>query len=343
MFEIDFKFSEPFTLESGEILSPLDLRCTIYGKLNAEKSNAVLVFHALTGSSRVNEWWGEILGDGLGLDTARFAFVCVSALGSCYGSTPGKFIKSVVTTGDIVRSQKLLLEYLGIGKFRAVVGGSVGGMLALQFAADFPELTEKCVAVGAAPLSAMGLALNHLQRAAIKHENGVGLARQIAMISYKSSELFERSFARRPNRNGEIPAARLQNRFDIAGYLDYQGEKFTRRFDAESYNALSKAMDLFDLSDAQIEKITARVSLVGITSDWLFPASDVENLTERMKNLGIIAEYVEMISPDGHDAFLSDTEQMRDILKRVLATENTAKHGDNKKDCEESAFSQCSQ
>jgi homoserine O-acetyltransferase len=343
MFEIDFKFSEPFTLESGEILSPLDLRCTIYGKLNAEKSNAVLVFHALTGSSRVNEWWNEILGDGLGLDTARFAFVCVNALGSCYGSTPGKFIKSVVTTGDIVRSQKLLFEYLGIGKFRAVVGSSVGGMLALQFATHFPELTEKCVAVGAAPLSAMGLALNHLQRAAIKHENGVGLARQIAMISYKSSELFERSFARRPNQNGEIPSARLQNRFDIAGYLDYQGEKFTRRFDAESYIMLSKVMDLFDLSDAQIEKITARVSLVGITSDWLFPASDVENLTERMKNLGIDAEYVEMISPDGHDAFLSDTGQMSDILKRVLATENTAKHGDNKKDCEENAFSQCSQ
>jgi homoserine O-acetyltransferase len=319
MFEIDFKFSEPFTLESGEILSPLDLRCTIYGKLNAEKSNAVLVFHALTGSSRVNEWWNEILGDGLGLDTARFAFVCVNALGSCYGSTPGKFIKSVVTTGDIVRSQKLLFEYLGIGKFRAVVGGSVGGMLALQFATHFPELTEKCVAVGAAPLSAMGLALNHLQRAAIKHENGVGLARQIAMISYKSSELFERSFARRPNQNGEIPSARLQNRFDIAGYLDYQGEKFTRRFDAESYNVLSKVMDLFDLSDAQIEKITARVSLVGITSDWLFPASDVENLTERMKNLGIIAEYVEMISPDGHDAFLSDTRQMSVILTRIFA------------------------
>lgn len=343
MFEIDFKFSEPFALESGEILSPLDLRCTIYGKLNAEKSNAVLVFHALTGSSRISEWWDEILGDGLGLDTGRFAFVCVNAVGSCYGSTPGKFIKSVVTTGDIVRSQKLLLEYLGIGKFRAVVGCSVGGMLALQFAADFPELTEKCVAVGAAPLSAMGLALNHLQRVAIKHENGVSLARQIAMISYKSSELFKRSFARRPNRNGEIPAARLGNRFDIAGYLDYQGEKFTRRFDLESYNALSKAMDLFNLNDEQIEKITARVSLVGISSDWLFPSSDVENLTERMKNLGIDAEYVEMISPDGHDAFLSDTRQMSNILKRVLAAENTAKNGDDEKDCEENAFSQCSQ
>lgn len=342
MFEIDFKFSEPFALESGEILSPLDLRCTIYGKLNREKSNAVLVFHALTGSSRIGEWWGEILGDGLGLDTSRFAFVCVNALGSCYGSTSGKSIESVVTTGDIAHSQKILLEYLGIEKFRAVVGGSVGGMLALQFAADFPELTEKCVAVGAAPLSAMGLALNHLQRAVIKLENGVSLARQIAMISYKSSELFERTFARRPNRNGEIPSAQLGDRFDIAGYLDYQGEKFTRRFDVESYNALSKAMDLFDLSDAQIKQITAQVSLVGISSDWLFPVSDVENLTERMKNLGVRAEYVEMISPDGHDAFLSDTRQMSDILKRVLAEEDAEKYGDDEKDCEKNAFSLCS-
>ena len=111
----------------------------------------------------------------------------------------------------------------------------------------------------------------------------------------------------------------MENRFDVAGYLDYQGEKFTRRFDAESYNALSKAMDLFDLSDAEIERITARVSLVGISSDWLFPASDVENLSEKMKNLGVRAEYIEMISPDGHDAFLSDTRQMSAILTRIFA------------------------
>lgn len=338
MFEIDFKFSEPFALESGEILAPLDLRCSIYGKLNAEKSNAVLVFHALTGSSKIHEWWGEVLGDGLGLDTSRFAFVCVNALGSCYGSTPGKSVKSVVTPRDIARSQKLLLENLGIEKFRAVVGGSVGGMLALQFAADYPELTKKCVAVGAAPLSAMGLALNHLQRAAIRHENGVSLARQIAMITYKSKELFDATFARRPNRNGENPAAKMENRFDVAGYLDHQGEKFTRRFDAESYNALSKAMDLFDLSDAEIERITARVSLVGISSDWLFPASDVENLTERMRKLGVRAEYVEMISPDGHDAFLSDTRQMSEILKGILAAENAEEENrDDKKDREKNA------
>lgn len=319
MFEIDFKLNEPFALESGEILSPLDLRCSIYGKLNTEKSNAVLVFHALTGSSKIDEWLSEILGGDLGLDTSLFAFVCVNALGSCYGSTPGKSVKSVVTTGDIARSQKLLLEYLGIEKLRAVVGGSVGGMLAMQFAADYPKLTEKCVAIGAAPLSAMALALNHMQRAAIKYENGVGLARQIAMISYKSKELFEANFARNPNRNGENPSAKMENRFDIAGYLDYQGEKFTRRFDAESYNALSKAMDLFDLSDAEIRRITARVSLVGISSDWLFPGRDVENLAERMKKLGVDAEYIEMISPDGHDAFLSDTQQMNAILREIFA------------------------
>lgn len=323
MFEIDFKFCEPFRLESGEFLSPLDLRCSIYGKLNHEKSNAVLIFHALTGSSRIAEWWDEILGDGKGLDTSRFAFVCVNALGSCYGSSAAKNIKSVVTTRDIVRSQEMLLEYLGIKKFQAVVGGSLGGMLALQFAADFPDKTEKCVAIGAAPLSAMGLALNHLQRTAIKHEKGVGLARQIAMISYKSKEIFDANFARRPNRTGENPFARLENRFDIAGYLDYQGEKFVERFDPDAYNALSKAMDLFDLTDAEIRKITAKVSLVGISSDWLFPAADVRNLAERMKLQGADADYIEMISPDGHDAFLSDTVQMGKILSEIFATEFT--------------------
>ena len=323
VFEIDFKFCEPFRLESGELLSPLDLRCSIYGKLNCQKSNAVLIFHALTGSSRIDEWWGEMLGAGKALDTEEFAFVCVNALSSCYGSTPAKNIKSVVTPRDIVRSQEILLEYLGINKFQAVVGGSLGGMLALQFASDFPDKTEKCVAIGAALLSAMGLALNHLQRTAIKYEEGVDLARQIAMISYKSKEIFNRNFARKPNRNGEDPLAKLENRFDIAGYLDYQGEKFVKRFDADSYYTLSKTMDLFELNDAEIQKIKAKVSLVGISSDWLFPATDVRDLAERLESQNVDTDYIEMISPDGHDAFLSDTAQMGKILREIFATEFT--------------------
>jgi homoserine O-acetyltransferase len=325
VFEIDFNFCAPFRLESGEILSSLKLRCSVYGKLNAEKSNAVLVFHALTGSSRIAEWWSDVLGDGKALDTSRFAFVCVNALGSCYGSTCASEINSVVTTGDIVRSQAFLLEFLGIKKFCAVIGGSVGGMLALQFAVDFPDLTEKCVAIGATPLSAMGLALNHLQREAVKHENGVSLARQIAMISYKSAELFDARFSRKPNRNGENPREKMEHRFDVAGYLGYQGEIFTRRFDAATYKSMSKAMDLFDLSDEEIQKIKAKVSLVGISSDWLFPPGDVEKLAERFKENGVDSDFIEFVSPDGHDAFLSDTEKMSEILREIFAADTHEK------------------
>lgn len=321
VFEIDFKFDEPFELESGEVLPSLDLRCTIHGHLNADKSNAVLVFHALTGSSRVGDWWPGLIGDGKALDTSRNAFVCVNYLGSCYGSTPGRKISSVVTTRDIIRANVRLLEYLGIEKFEAVIGGSVGGMLALQIATDFPHLTEKCVAIGATPLSPMGLALNHLQRQALKLGD-IEFARQIAMISYKSAAQFDERFGRKPNRNGEDPQAAFENRFDIAGYLDYQGVIFNKRFEAESYKLISKAMDLFDLTDEEIKRITAQTYLVGISSDWLFPARDVFALTERFKGNGADAEYIEIDSNDGHDAFLSDVEKTSQVLRKILVKEN---------------------
>lgn len=334
MFEIDFKFVEPFELESGEILDSIDLRCTIYGKLNADKSNAVLVFHALTGSSRIFDWWRGVLGAEFGLDTSRFAFVCINYLGSCYGSTSAKTLNKkakmrgksapLLTAKDIVRSNYKLLEYLGIEKFRAVVGGSVGGMLALQFAAEFPELTEKCAAIGATPLSPMGLALNHLQRQALKI-NDIRFARQIAMLSYKSAELFDGRFARKPNRNGENPRLDYENRFDIAGYLDYQGEIFEKRFEPESYRLISKIMDLFDLSDDEIRRIKAKTFLIGISSDWLFPSKDVKNLAEKFALNGVDTDFIELVSPDGHDAFLSDTEKMNEILRQVMKEEKVLK------------------
>lgn len=331
MFEIDFKFVEPFELENGEILDSIDLRCTIYGKLNADKSNAVLVFHALTGSSRIAEWWQDVLGAELGLDTSRFAFVCVNVLGSCYGSTNAKTLNKkakargknppILTTKDVVRSNQKLMKYLGIKKFKAVVGGSVGGMLALQFASDFPELTEKCVAIGATPLSPMGLALNHLQRQALKI-NDIGFARQIAMLSYKSAELLHGRFARKPNRNGENPRLDYEHRFDIAGYLDYQGEIFEKRFEPESYKLITKIMDLFELSDEEIKRIKAKTYLIGISSDWLFPSKDVKTLAEVFQTNGVNTEFIELVSDDGHDAFLSDTEKMNEILREVFASEN---------------------
>jgi homoserine O-acetyltransferase/O-succinyltransferase len=332
MFEIDFTFNEQFKLESGEVLDSFSLRCTIYGKLNADKSNAVLVFHALTGSSRVGDWWNGLMCDGCALDTSQFAYVCVNYLGSCYGSTSAKALQKqisknkkgeipLITVRDIVRSNVHLMDYLGIRKFKTVIGGSVGGMLALQFASDFPDLTEQVISIAATPLSAMGLALNHLQRQAIEL-NDIEMARKIAMLSYKSPRQFDSRFGRKPNRNGEKPAEKLESRFDIAGYLDYQGKIFNKRFEIESYQLITKAMDLFELNDAEIVRISAKVSLVGISSDWLFPASDVKELADQFKRNGVWIEYFEIDSDDGHDAFLSDIAETSRVLKEILSDTN---------------------
>lgn len=330
--EGDFKSDQPFVLESGVILPEITQHYAIFGDLNADKSNAVLVFHALTGSARIDDWWADLIGSGKALDTDKYAFIGINYLGSCYGSTGANSINPklgknygtdfpLVTVADVVRAQKMVLDRLGIQQLQAVVGGSVGGMCALQFAVMFPESTEKCLAIGACELSAMGLALNHLQREALKHEKDVSLARQIAMISYKSPELFNIRFARKPDRKGENPRERFESRFDIAGYLDYQGEIFKNRFDAETFKIISKAMDLFELNDEETKQIKARSFLIGISSDWLFPAADVKELAIRLSAGGVNAEYIDFISPDGHDAFLSDTVKMGEILRRIMSDE----------------------
>lgn len=329
-FESDCVLSD-FALESGVVLPEVVQHYAIFGKINADKSNVNLVFHALTGSARIDEWWTDLIGAGKALDTARNAYICINFLGSRYGSTGGYSFKllgknnkeefPLVTVADIIRAQKQVLDWLDIEKLQSVIGGSVGGMCALQFASFFPETPEKCVCIGACELSAMGLALNHLQREALKHEKNVGLARQIAMISYKSPELFNQRFARKPNRNGENPRETFENRYDVAGYLDYQSEIFKKRFDAETFKIISKAMDLFELSDAEIQAIKAKVYLIGISSDWLFPAADVKSLAERLNANSVNAEFIEFVSPDGHDAFLSDTTRMNEILKKVTSDE----------------------
>ena len=331
MFEIDFTFNDPFTLESGEVLPEVKLRACVYGNLNDDRSNAILVFHALTGSARIGDWWNGMICDGCALDTSEFAFICVNYLGSCYGSTSARSIKKrrkkgsdapLVTLRDIVRTNVHLLDSLGIKKFRAVVGASVGGMLALQFAADHPDLIEQCISIAATPLSAMGLALNHLQRQAIK-QNDLEMARKIAVVSYKSPRQFDARFGRKPNRNGENPHAKSDDRFDVGGYLDHHGSARRERFEIESYDLITKAMDLFDLDDEDIRRVTAKVSLVGISSDWLFPASDVRRLSRRFQQNGVDAAYFEIDSDHGHDAFLSDIAETSRVLCEILGVSET--------------------
>ncbi len=329
MYEIDLTLNEPFRLESGEVLDEVKLRATVYGKLNADRSNAVLVFHALTGSSRIGDWWNGLMCSGCALDTSEFAFICVNYLGSSYGSTSASQLKKrrakgtraaelpIVTTRDIVRTNVLLLEHLGVKALKYVIGGSVGGMLALQFAVDYPEVAEHCVSIAATPLSAMGLALNHLQRQAIK-QNDLELARKIAVVSYKSPRKFGERFGRNPNRNGENPKQNRNDRFDVGGYLDHQGDLFKDRFEIDSYDLITKAMDLFDLSNNDLKQIRSKISLVGISSDWLFPAADVRALKDRLVGSGVDANYHEIRSEDGHDAFLSDVAETSRVLRHIL-------------------------
>ena len=349
----------PFRLEAGGSLRPVSIRYAVYGELNERRDNAVLICHALSGSARAADWWPEMFSTpshakpardgnpgGSVFDLSRDCVICTNILGSCYGSTGPTSINPatgqpygpdfpLVTVRDIVRSQAHVLNELGVQRLRIVIGASIGGMQALQWAVDYPERVEHCIAIGAAPLSAMGLALNHLQRQAIRLDpkfnggkyasgeqpsGGLGLARAIAMCSYKSAELFDERYARKPNRNGEDPLRSFEHRYDVAGYLDYQGEKFVQRFDANVYLVISKTMDTFDLahgyaSEAEaLKRIRAHVSLVGITSDWLFPPEDVRALAGRIEAAGAACDYTEFESAHGHDGFLAEVDAIAAVV-----------------------------
>ena len=336
----------PFGLESGEALPVADVRYAIYGEPNEACDNVVLVCHALSGSARVDQWWPVLLGNVFDLE--RECVVCTNVIGSCYGSTGPRSIDPHtrtpygsrfprVTVRDMVRAQALALSQLGIERLRVVVGSSLGGMQALQWAIDFPERVEKCIAIGAAPLSALALGLNHIQRQVLELGSdtdsagrALAIARAIAMLSYKSGDLLEERHARRANRAGAAPWLDAEGRFDIAGYLDHQGRIFVERFDPHTYSVLTRAMDLFDpardygSTPVACERILARVLLVGISSDWLFPATDVRRLAAELRGAGIDTRYHELISNHGHDAFLAEPEKLIPVVREFLREERRA-------------------
>jgi homoserine O-acetyltransferase len=357
-YEGDFVLDEPLLLDCGRALAGVTLHYAVYGRLNATRDNAVLVCHALSGSALVGSWWPEIFAPGAVLSLDHDFVICINMLGSCYGSTgPGSVNPEtgriygpdfpLVSIRDNVRAQARLLDSMGIRRLRLVLGGSIGGMQALDWTIHAPERVERALVIGVAPLSAMGLALNHLQRQAIQHDpewagghymlqrpprKGLSLARQIAMLSYKSAELFDERFGRKPNRNGEDPwglddregsqsGGIIGGRFDIAGYLDHQGEKFNERFDANSYLAILRTMDTWDPLRGGISAkeafggIRARLSFVGISSDWLFPPQAVRDFAYTIRAAGVPADYREMTSAHGHDAFLAEQAELVRLLQ----------------------------
>ncbi len=353
-YEGDFVLDRHLLLDSGRTLCTPTLHYAVYGRLNAARDNAVLVCHALSGSALVGSWWPEIFAPGAVLSLEHDFVICINMLGSCYGSTgPGSVDPEtglvygpdfpLVSIRDNVRAQAQLLDSLGIRRLRLVLGGSLGGMQALEWAIHDPDRVQRAAVIAVAPLEAMGLALNHLQRQAIQNDpdwnagrylsqrpprQGLSLARQIGMLSYKSAPLFAERFSRNPNRNGENPWAHddqlgglVGGRFDIAGYLDHQGNRFIDRFDANAYLAILRTMDTWDplsggaTPEEVFGRIRARLNFVGISSDWLFPAASVRTFADMIRAAGVDADYREMTSDHGHDAFLAEQVELVRLLQ----------------------------
>lgn len=299
-------------------------------------------------------WWNPLIGPGRYFDTDRYFVICSNVLGGCYGSTgpmsldpttgkPYGLTFPLVTIRDMVNAQHNLLGHLGVRELAMVAGGSVGGQQALEWAVSYPELVRKVAVVAAtSALTAQAVAFSEVARQAIMAdprwqygnylpgqgpEAGLAIARMLATITYQSEEGMETRFARRPAQRHDTIApsgyTAFGGIFDVESYLYHQGETLTRRFDANSYLYISRAMDLFDVSEgypsleAALRRIQCTSLFVGIRSDFLFPAARVRQLAEQVSQVGGNATYVEIDSPHGHDAFLKEWGQMTTALNRL--------------------------
>lgn len=341
---------DPLRLERGGVLERVAVAFETYGKLDEDGRNAVLVCHALTGSAHaagvgareeVPGWWDPLIGPGKAIDTNRDFVICANVLGGCYGTTgpasldpdtgrPYGFKFPRYTMRDAVAVQKRLVEALGVKSLKAVVGGSMGGMQVLEWAATYPEMVRAVVpiAIGARH-SAWAIGLNEVARRAImadptwengeyqlerQPESGLGLARAIAMLSYRSFDSLESKFGRE----------RIGAGFEIASYLNYQGVKLVERFDANTYLLLTMAMDDYDIADGRgtpasvLKAMNMPALVMGIDSDVLYPEREAKALVEFMPN----ATYARIASPHGHDAFLIEFSQVSAHLRRFMAAQS---------------------
>lgn len=339
----------PLLLQNGDSLPEVWVAYETYGKLSAEKDNVILVLHALTGDSHPAAhdeeddvgWWEPLVGPGRSIDTNEFFVICSNVLGGCQGTTGPASINPAtsrpygssfpqITVRDMVYAQKRLLDDLGIPRLMLVIGGSMGGMQALEWAVTYPDFMEG-VAVIAAPgyASAQSIAYNKVGRDAVMLDHawqqgnyyggpgpvrGMSIARALGMITYQSDASMTRKFGRNV-RNGN---------FEVENYLDYQGERLVKRFDANSYLCLLRALDLYDLGAgfasyaAALARIRARVLVVGVSSDILYPAYQQEELVEALQRQGVRAEYRVIESSYGHDGFLIDFPILQPLVFRFI-------------------------
>jgi homoserine O-acetyltransferase len=352
-----------FEPELGGTLGDVTLAYETWGVLNGRADNAVLLTHALTGNShagggasgghRRGGWWDPMVGPGRPIDTDQYFVVCSNVLGGCAGSTGPASVDPetgepyganfpVITIRDMVRAQKRLLDGLGVRRLALVIGGSIGGQQALEWAVEFPDFVEKAAPVAATgSLGPQGVGMSEIGRRAIMAdpnwqegsyygtgktpEDGLAIARMAGMMTYQSAPGQWERFGRRPAGRPAL-FREFGGRFEIESYLHYQGRDLVGRFDANSYLYLTRAMDLYDVAsgyDSDIEalsRVSADLLFVGITSDWLFPAREVKGTAERARRAGAAARYSEIDTLSGHDAFLKDWAELGEAVTPFITT-----------------------
>ncbi|MFC1570786.1 homoserine O-acetyltransferase [Candidatus Omnitrophota bacterium] len=359
---------EEFVLESGVKLKELKIAYETYGELTESKDNAVLICHALSGDSHAagfyagdNKpgWWEDMIGPGKAFDTDKYFIICSNIIGGCKGSSgpnsqdpstekPYGLSFPIVSVKDMVDAQKKLVDFLGVEKLLSVCGGSMGGMQALQWPISYPKMVVSCIPIGTTyKHSAQQIAFDEVGRQAIMSDPawnggdyyekghpsaGLAVARMIGHITYMSNKSMEQKFGRVLKK--EKLGYEFTTEFEVEGYLRYRGDSFVKRFDANSYLYITKAMDYFDLQKDKplanaFKGVETRFLVIAFSSDWLYPPQQSKEIVKALKMNGIDVTYCEVSSDYGHDAFLLEFKEETKLVKHFL--ESTRKKLEKKK------------
>jgi len=354
-----FEFAQKpheLVLESGRKLGPITLAYETYGELDSERSNAVLACHAISGDAHAAGlhpgdkdpgWWDSMIGPGKAFDTNKYFVICSNVIGGCKGSTGPSFANPktgkpyaldfpMITIADMVHAQRHLIDHLGIDQLLCVAGGSMGGMQVLQWVASYPERVRAAIPIATAlKHSPQQIAFDEVGRQAImadpdwreggyyghsQPEKGLAVARMIGHITYMSDKSMEEKFSRRLREKNY--SFKFISDFEVEGYLRYRGDNFVRRFDANSYLYITKAMDYFDVSGDKLigsgETVGARFLVIAFHSDWLYPLYQSQEIVRQLKMRQVDATYCEIQSTYGHDAFLLEVEEETHLIKHFL-------------------------
>ena len=352
----DFTFAD-FILENSEILPEVNIRFETYGTLNAARSNAILITHAFSGDHHAAfyhegesrpGWWDNMIGPGKAFDTDRYFVICSNVIGGCAGSTGPSSLNPAtqnkyaldfpqVTIKDMVAAQKRLIDHLGIAKLYCIAGGSMGGMQVLQWLVSYPQAVRSAIPIATtARHSPQQIAFNEVGRQAIMADpkwnngnyydneiprSGLSVARMVGHITYMSEKSMAEKFGRRTKSAADN--TKFHADFEVEGYLRNRGDFFVRRFDANSYLYISKAMDLFDVSEGRhlsekFHELDAKLLVLAFKSDWLYPAHQSLEIVSACKISGVPVTYIEIEANYGHDSFLVETEKQSQLVRHFL-------------------------